>query len=118
MLVSETLADDVLKVKVTDRLEESDFARITPLVERMIEEHGKIKLLIDATTFSGWMDMRAVSRHFAFVRAYQMKIERVALIAGYAWQHWIANTARIFVHPDIKVFDREEMAEAQAWLQS
>jgi len=116
MLTTETSDGNILKVTVSGKLEESDFRAITPQVEELIKSHGSIRLIIDAIDFDGWADMRAAKNHFTFVRDHQKHIDRVALIAGYMWQHWIAGIAGAFVHPDIKAFDKGQRAEAEAWL--
>lgn len=115
-MLTEVLPDNILKIKVSEKLKESDFTALAPQTDAMIREYGHIRLLIDATAFNGWSDMEAARKHFAFVRDHQKKIERVALIAGHAWQHWIAGMASVFVHPDIKVFDNGRQAEAEEWL--
>jgi len=116
MLLSELLDDAILKIKISGKLEEEDFTRIAPQVDELITTHGSIKLLLDATAFNGWADMQAARKHFTFVRDHQRKIKRIALIAGYAWQHWVAGIVSAFVHPDIKVFDSGKQMEAEAWL--
>jgi hypothetical protein len=116
MIVMEASTDNILKFKVSAKLEESDFARIAPQVEEMIKSHGSIRLLIDATAFDGWSDMQAAKKHFIFVRNHQAKIARIALIAGHMWQHWVAGVAGVFVHPDIKIFDIGQLTEAETWL--
>lgn len=116
MLTIEAPTDTILKIKVSGKLEDNDFNQIAPQVNHAIQSHGNLRLLIDVTAFDGWSDMQAAKNHFAFVRDHQKKIDRIALIAGHMWQHWIAGIAGVFVHPDIKVFDKDQLTQAEGWL--
>ncbi len=106
----------MLKVKISGKVDEMDFVKLVPHVDRMINSHGSIDFLIDATAFYGWSDMQDAKKHFDFVREHQMKIGRIALIAGDAWQHWIAGAVSVFVHPEISVFEPGHLLKARTWL--
>jgi len=116
MITMEPTGDNTLKLRVSGKLDEGDFQKIGAEVDQLIRMRGQVKLLIDATDFTGWASMHAASKHFAFVRDHHKKIEKIALIAGHEWQHWIAGMAGVFVHPELKVFDKDELAAAESWL--
>lgn len=117
MIRAEPLSDHVLKITVTGKLEPLDFQQATPQIDRMIRAQGTLRLLVDATAFDGWASIDAARTHFAFVRDHHRKIERIALIAGHEWQHWLAEMASMFAHPEIRVFDAGEADQAQRWLE-
>jgi hypothetical protein len=116
MINVETLEDNIIKLQVTGTLEESDFHKISTSVDQLINAHGTIKLLIDATEFNGWANTEAAKTHFTFVRDHQKKIDQVALVAGHEWQHWIVVIASVFVHPEVKAFDKDGIIQAESWL--
>jgi len=97
MIFAEVLGNNIWKVTITGSVDEKDFVKVAPQVERIIRAHGALKVLIDATSFNGWSDMQSAKEQFAFARNHQMKVERIALIAGYAWQHWIAGAASVLI---------------------
>ena len=116
MITVESLQDDTLRITLSGKLEESDFAKAAAQLDPRIRTMGKIRLLIDATGFEGWADRHAAGKHFGFVRDRQKNIERIALIAAHEWQHWIAGIVSVFVHPEVKVFDPGQQPQAESWL--
>jgi hypothetical protein len=112
----ETLAANALKITVPEQLKAEDFLQIAPQIDSVISEHGKIKLLIDASGFHGWENLSAFEKHVGFVKDHQEKVERIAVIAGHEWQHWLIGTIRMFVHPEIRAYNASDAAEALRWL--
>jgi hypothetical protein len=116
MIGIENITPNVLKVTVPKTLKADDFRQIAPQVDELIRQHGQIRLLLDASSFGGWENMQAFERHIGFVKTHHQKIERAAVIAGHAWQHWVAGVVRHFVHPEIRIYDKKQETEAVPWL--
>jgi hypothetical protein len=116
MLKIENITSNIVKVTVPETLKADDFQKMALQADALIQKHGKIKLLVDASQFNGWENITAFERHMRFVKSHHQKIERAALIAGHTWQHWVAGIVRIFVHPEIKVYDKNQQKEAMQWL--
>lgn len=116
MIILENLKANVLKVTAPESLKADDFRQITPQVDGLIQQQGKISLLLDASKFGGWENMAAFESHMGFVKTHYHKIERVAVIAGHDWRHWVAGMVRVFVHPEIRVYDKNQENEAVRWV--
>jgi len=116
MLKIENITSNIVKVTVPETLKADDFQKMALQADALIQKHGKIKLLVDASQFNGWENITAFERHMRFVKSHHQKIERAALITGHTWQHWVAGIVRIFVHPEIKVYDKNQQKEAMQWL--
>jgi hypothetical protein len=116
MIKTDFISANVLKIIVPEKLKADDFRQIAPQVDTLISQHGKIRLLIDASGFNGWENMAAFEKHAGFVKDHQQKIERIAVIAGHEWQHWLIDTVRIFVHPKVKAFNKNNESEALQWI--
>ncbi len=58
------------------------------------------------TALHGWENSEALDKHVLFIRGHQGKVKRIAVIAGYDWQRWIAAVVNILVHPQIQAFSR------------
>jgi hypothetical protein len=114
MIKIETIAPNIDKVTPSDTLKADDFQQIAPLVDELIHQHGKIRLLLDTRQFHGWENMAAFEKHMGFVKAHHKSIVHAAVIAGHVWQHWLAGTVRLFVRPEIRAFDKE--SEAVQWI--
>jgi hypothetical protein len=116
MIKTEIIQSNALRVAVPVKLKIGDFQQIAPEVDSIIRQYGKIRLLIDASKFSGWENVSAFENHAAFVKSHQQKVERIAVIVAHDWQHWLVGAVRIFVHPEVKAFDQEQEAEALRWV--
>jgi hypothetical protein len=116
VIKTEVISTNVLKIIVPEKLKAEDFRKIAPQVDALISQHSKIRLLIDASGFNGWENIAAFENHAGFVKNHQQKIDRIAVITGHEWQHWLIGTARIFVHPKIKAFDKGNENEALKWI--
>ena len=52
----------LLNVHVSGKLTSADYEHFVPEVERLVSQHGKLRVLFDMTDFHGW-DAGAVGRH-------------------------------------------------------
>ena len=118
MIKIETIAPDVLKIVAPEKLDADDFSELAAQVDAIIKQQGKIRLLIDASRLDGWENIAALEKHAAFVKAHQQKVERIAVIAGHDWQHWLVGAVKVFLHPEVKTFDKGNETEALHWLEN
>jgi hypothetical protein len=44
------------------------------------------------------------------------KVERIAVITAHDWQQWLVGAVRLFVHPDVKAYDKRQEGQAMAWI--
>ncbi len=116
MIKTEIISPNALKIVVPDKLKADDFRQIAPQIDPLISQHGKIRLLIDASGFNGWENIAAFEKHAGFVKNHQQKIERIAVIAAHEWQHWLIGAIRIFVHPEVRAYDQSHASEALRWI--
>jgi len=116
MIKTEIISTNALKIVVPDKLKANDFRQIAPQIDSLISQHGKIRLLLDASGFNGWENIAAFEKHAGFVKNHQQKIERIAVIAAHEWQHWLIGAIRIFVHPEVRAYDQSHASEALRWI--
>lgn len=116
MIKTEIISANALKIVVPDKLKADDFRQIAPQIDSLISQHGKIRLLIDASGFHGWENIAAFEKHAGFVKNHQQKIERIAVIAAHEWQHWLIGAIRIFIHPEARAYDQSHASEALRWI--
>jgi hypothetical protein len=116
MLQAEMISANALKITAPPKLKADDFHDFAKLVDPLIAQHGKIRFLIDATSFHGWETISAFEAHAGFVKDHQQHVERVAIIAGHEWQHWLVGLAKLFLRPEIKAYDAFHSASALEWI--
>ncbi len=109
-------SDKFIKVHVSGKLTKEDYAHFVPEVERLIEQHGKIRILFEMHDFHGWHagalweDVKFDLKHFN-------DIERLAMVGETRWQEGMSTFCRPFTTAKIKYFTHEHMDEARSWLQ-
>lgn len=107
---------DVLEVQVSDKLEKKDYEALSPTVEKLIEEHGKINVLFVMRDFHGWkagalwQDVKFDLKHFN-------DIERLAMVGDRAWEKGMAKFCKPFTTAEIEWFDLVDLRHAREWVE-
>ena len=105
----------LLAAHVSGKLLKDDYERFVPEFERLLRQHGKMRVLFDMTDFHGWEasalweDTKFAFRHFD-------DIEKIAMIGETKWQHGMATFCKPFTKAAVRYFDHADAAEARAWL--
>ena len=107
---------NLVEITATGLLKAEDFRDFKERADALIKEHGHIRILINASDFDGWENREAAEKHLSFVKTHHEKVERLAIVTGHMWQHWLAALAQVFVHPKVKILDRDQVEEARKWL--
>jgi hypothetical protein len=72
--------------------------------------------MVDPSSFEGWEDISAFETHVKLVRDHQENIARIAAIVGPDWLRGLITVFRTFLHPEVRMFEKDEVAEATEWL--
>jgi hypothetical protein len=116
MISIEVISANVLKIVAPEKLKADDFLRIAPQIDSLINQQGQIRLLIDASEFSGWGNIAAFENHAEFIKRHQQKVERIAVITAHDWQHWLVGAVRIFLHPQVRAYETNHEGVALQWI--
>ena len=115
ILLDEENNGAMLVVHVSGKLLKTDYEQFVPEFERLVLQHGKLRVLFDMTGFHGWEagalweDTKFAIKHFA-------DIERLAMVGEKRWQHGMATFCKPFTKASIRYFDHADAAEARNWL--
>ena len=113
--LKETNGGRVLEVQLTGKLAKDDYEHFIPAVERLVQAHGKIRMLVEMHDFHGWtagalwQDIKFDAKHFA-------DIERLAIVGEKKWQHGMAAFCKPFTSAEVRYFDRAAIDQARDWL--
>ncbi len=113
--LQETKGGKVLEVQLTGKLARKDYEQFIPVLERMLQQHGKICLLVEMHEFHGWtagalwLDLKFDLKHFK-------DIESVAMVGETKWQQGMAVFCKPFTAAKVRYFERAEIEQARAWL--
>ncbi len=113
--LKEEVGGRILLIKVSDKLTSEDYKQFVPELERLIEKHGKIRLLFDMQDFHGW-SLGALWQDLKFDLKHFSDIERLAMVGDRTWQKWMASFCKPFTTALIRYFDHDHLNEAREWL--
>ena len=95
----------ILHVRPTGALSKEDFNELSHVVDPFIEETGDLAgLILEVAHFPGWEDLRAVARHFRFVRGHHKKIKKVAVVTDSPIGSAAEHIASHFFPPESSIF--------------
>jgi hypothetical protein len=104
-----------LIVPVTGKLKKEDYEKFVPEAERLIQQHGKIRVLLETHDFHGWK-MGALWEDAKFDFKHFNDIERLAIVGEKKWEKGMAVFCKPFTTAEIRFFDHDHADEARAWV--
>lgn len=105
----------LLTIRVTGNLIKDNYDEFVPAFERLVQRHGKLRVLFDMTDFHGW-ELSAAWEDTKFAIQHFADIDRLALIGDQGWQHGMAMFCKPFTKAQVRYFDHAKAAEARKWL--
>jgi hypothetical protein len=105
----------ILVVRLSGKLTNEDYQQFVPEVERLIRQHGKIRMLVHMHEFHGWTlgalweDIKFDLRHFAH-------IERLALVGDRKCESGMAVFCKPFTTATVRFFPEEKADDAWDWI--
>lgn len=105
----------ILHVRLSDKLAREDYESLMPAFERLIAEHGKLRILLKMDHFHGWTagalweDIKLDFKHFN-------DVERIAMVGDKAWEKSMSVFCKPFTTATIRYFDQSQIGEAREWI--
>ncbi len=98
-------------------LSERDFDTVANVIDPYLEERGELRgLIIHTKEFPGWKSFGAMLKHFRFVRDYQRKLPRVALVTDSKIGNLAEMIAGHFASASVKHFPHDSFIDARSWV--
>jgi hypothetical protein len=104
-----------LVINLSGKLTKEDYEHFVPAVERLLKQHGKLRMLVRMHDFHGWTlgalweDIKFDLKHFA-------DLERLALVGDRKWEAGMAAFCKPFTRATVRYFDEGKADEALTWL--
>ncbi len=111
----EEIDGKLLHVRASGKLTKEDYQQFVPEFEKLIEQHGKIRVLFRMDDFHGWEagalweDIKLDFKHWA-------DIERIAMVGDKAWQEGMSFFCKPFTRAQIRYFGHHEEDRAREWV--
>jgi hypothetical protein len=105
----------VLAVDLSGKLTKEDYQKFVPEIERLIRQHGKLRMLVELTGFHGW-EMGALWEDIKFDVKHFRDLERIAFVGDRAWEKGMATFCKPFTTATIRYFDSADREQALKWV--
>jgi hypothetical protein len=102
------------RIDVSGRLEHSDYERVMPELEAMLE-HGKARVLLELHDFKGFSPAALIDE-LKFDIKHRKDFEKVAVVSDSAFQELGIRMVRPFFAGRVKIFDTTERSAAEEWI--
>ncbi|MFC1721849.1 STAS/SEC14 domain-containing protein [Patescibacteria group bacterium] len=106
---------DVVGIKASGTLVDKDYKELIPKVEKIIEEKGDIKVLLDLLDMEGFT-AKALMDDMNFCIKYKDKMKKIAIVAHSKWEKECATLCKPFMPAEMKYFDIADEQAAWDWL--
>ena len=113
--VAEEHYDKVMEISLHGELGTDDYARFVPETERMIQEYGKMRLLVRLLDFDGW-DPGALWQDIKWNVKHFNHIERLGVVGEETWQKWMTGFCNAFTTAEVRYFTPDQFEAARAWM--
>jgi hypothetical protein len=105
----------LLDVHISGKLTQADYEHFVPEFDRLVQLHGKLRVLFDMQDFHGW-DASALWEDTKFAMKHFNDLERIAMVGEAKWQHGMAMFCKPFTRAKIRYFPHSQLDQARRWL--
>lgn len=104
-----------LVINVSGKVTGADYGHFVPEFERVVSQHGKVRVLFEMTDFHGW-DVSAFRNDINFEIEHFFDIERLATVGDKKWEEVMSVFWKPFATATVRYFDHADTAGARKWL--
>jgi hypothetical protein len=110
---------NILILKATGKLTDEDYMTVLiPRLEKIIQELGKARLLLDmGDKFHGW-EAAALWDDARFGLAHRKDFEKMGVVGGPKWVDWGLKIGAMAIDGEIRSFSARERGDAMTWIKS
>ncbi|WP_432798498.1 STAS/SEC14 domain-containing protein [Poriferisphaera sp. WC338] len=116
-IVKRSGIDNTLGMYTAGKLTHDDYTRIIPVIEKMIEKHGRIRLVVNMEKYDG-IELRALFDDLKFDIAHWRSYEKVAIVGHKKWQKQMTKISNLIMNGELRYFDQSDIEEAWIWAAS
>ena len=107
--------DKTVGIKASGWLIDSDYKELVPKIDKMIEEKGELKFLLDIKDLKGF-SCRAMMDDLKFCIKYKDKMKKIAVVGHSKWEEACTDMCKPFMPEAMKYFDVADEPKAWDWL--
>ncbi|MBE0536386.1 MAG: STAS/SEC14 domain-containing protein [Phycisphaerae bacterium] len=107
--------ENVIEIHLSGKIHRGDYEKYVPEIERILDQQGKIRVLVVMEDFHGW-DTGGLWRDIKFDAKHYKDFERIALVGEKSWEKGMATICKPFTTADIRYFSPNDVEEARRWI--
>ena len=107
-------ACNVLGLNVSGKLSGDDYHYVIPILNQMIEEHGKLRVVIDLNDFGG-MSLHAIFDELKFDITHWSSFEKIAIIGDKSWLNQMSKLTDKLIRGHVKHYHEDQKEDAWTW---
>lgn len=113
--LEEAPAGKIVTLRIKEKLSKEDYNEFVPMIEGMMQNNSKIRLLVELHDFDGWTagalweDSKFATRHFN-------DIERLAVVGDKRWEKGVTVFIKPFTSAEVRYFDMKTIDKARQWI--
>ena len=105
-----------LTIRLLGKLEPSAYEGVDEELDGWMAGRTGIRLLLDLREFDGWQGLGALGEHLGVVRNHRRVPERIAVVGDESWQKFGVTVLGNLFPGEVRYFDEDDYAGAEAWL--
>lgn len=114
--IQEKFDDNILALKVTNKLSEEDLDEFIPQLKEYIasSDHPHLFMILD--DFGGYESASAFMKDLKLETEYIGSFDRVAVVGDKEWEKWVIQVMDPITREELKFFSFDEKEQAQDWI--
>lgn len=109
--------EDTIEITANDKLTDEDFEKILPVIDNVMEIHGKPKFLIILDEFKGW-EASAFWTDLKYDLKHRSDFGPMAVIGENIAEKILTQFSNVFFPSKLRYFKKSEEQEARRWLEA
>lgn len=107
--------DHIIAIHIEDYMRAQDYHTLLPHLKRRIEQHGKIRLLIELEEFKG-VEILGVLKALPYAFRYGKYVEKKAIITDEPWIYTWTKLLSPLSKTTVRCFPTTKAEQAWEWL--
>lgn len=103
----------IVHLTFIEKIAKEDYERFVPMIEGMMGNHEKIRILVELRDFSGWTG-QALLEETKLSLKHSDAIEKLAVVGESTWLGGLALLAKPFT--SVQFFETGELSKARQWV--
>ncbi|RUO63113.1 STAS/SEC14 domain-containing protein [Pseudidiomarina insulisalsae] len=111
----ETTKDNLIALRLTDKLSQSDIETLHERMDEILEHHDQVDFYFEFHEFEGytpkglWEDIKVDAKHHS-------DYGKMAFVGDKEWLEKVAQATDLVTDSEVKYFPLEEIVQAKAWI--